>query len=405
MPDIASKIYLVKLKPLHSYFFGGERTFGFNQKQNYLVQSRKWPQQTTLLGALRYLILREHGLLAPKGKPVPEEAESLIGPHSFQFDSSNARQNYGMIHALSSVFLMEGARRFVPAPLNWNHSLLPEPQAHVWFGGDGSWTPAHLMKRNAQSPNTEKSPFDPKKGLSHGLMEIQTGAYLPESDIFTETAQVGIEKGKKGQPRTEAFYKQKSYTFSRGSHNDYNPYQPATWQNWSFACFVRVAPDLSLPASTYLPMGGERRHFLCECVPQKSEDCFLPLATHHESSGEEPHPYQLALPDLVSQQDPQTRLLLLSDAGVPAHIFEACKMTVTDTTDFRFLQTSVDRTTRYANISTDPDTQDLQKSDKYSLLQKGSVLYPKDLSTVLKALQHPGLQQIGYNTFTIINPA
>ena len=52
--------YLIKLKPLEPYFFGGERTFGFGkktkQKQPYYIVSEYIPSQPTLFGTLRYIV-------------------------------------------------------------------------------------------------------------------------------------------------------------------------------------------------------------------------------------------------------------------------------------------------------------------------------------------------------------
>ncbi len=56
--------YLIKLTPVDQFFFGGNITFGENKAtQNYLVRSEKYPQQTTLLGMLRYQLLKTNSLL------------------------------------------------------------------------------------------------------------------------------------------------------------------------------------------------------------------------------------------------------------------------------------------------------------------------------------------------------
>lgn len=63
--------YLITLTPAGNYFFGNDRGFGDktdnpNAILNYLVSGLKYPQQTTLLGFLRYELLRNAGCLAPK---------------------------------------------------------------------------------------------------------------------------------------------------------------------------------------------------------------------------------------------------------------------------------------------------------------------------------------------------
>ena len=59
---------LIKLTPLGEFFFGGDVTFGKANKRSYYVQSRRFPQQTTLLGMLRYELLKKNNLLSPTDK-------------------------------------------------------------------------------------------------------------------------------------------------------------------------------------------------------------------------------------------------------------------------------------------------------------------------------------------------
>ncbi|MCS4454093.1 hypothetical protein JTT00_01775 [Clostridium botulinum] len=53
--------YLVKLKPVDSFFFGGEKVFDFydgkKPLKNNIVKSREFPQQTSILGMIRKEIL------------------------------------------------------------------------------------------------------------------------------------------------------------------------------------------------------------------------------------------------------------------------------------------------------------------------------------------------------------
>ena len=89
--------YLVTLKPLEPYFFGGERTFSFGERankeivtySNYFIKSEDLMSQTTLLGALRFLILKMNGKL---NLPSSETID-LVGKASFSFE--RASQNFG----------------------------------------------------------------------------------------------------------------------------------------------------------------------------------------------------------------------------------------------------------------------------------------------------------------------
>ena len=56
-----SKRYLVKLTPTGKFFFGGDMRFGTDGKDgdfsSYIIESSMLPQQTSLLGMMRFLLL------------------------------------------------------------------------------------------------------------------------------------------------------------------------------------------------------------------------------------------------------------------------------------------------------------------------------------------------------------
>lgn len=111
--------YLVKLKPLEAYFFGGEQTFGkFGNKEesNYLVKSRKFPQQTALLGAIRKEILIQANLLKKRNNGEwiddsdKEEAKKLIGDTKFNFNSEN---DFKTLQNISNIFLIKEGKQYI----------------------------------------------------------------------------------------------------------------------------------------------------------------------------------------------------------------------------------------------------------------------------------------------------
>jgi CRISPR-associated protein Cmr3 len=63
--------YLIKLYPIDRYFFGSDVTFGADNS-NYFVRSVYFPQQTTLLGMLRYYLLLQNNMLDDKGKVISD---------------------------------------------------------------------------------------------------------------------------------------------------------------------------------------------------------------------------------------------------------------------------------------------------------------------------------------------
>jgi len=94
--------FLIKLYPVDRYFFGSETTFG-PDNINYFVRSAYFPQQTTILGMLRYYLLLQNDLLDKNGAIKDEDAAGiLIGKNSF--DPADA-QDFRIIQNISPVFI------------------------------------------------------------------------------------------------------------------------------------------------------------------------------------------------------------------------------------------------------------------------------------------------------------
>jgi len=115
------KKYLVTLKPLEPFLFGGDTTFGtFGDDKNssYLVHSRKFPQQSAILGMLKKEIMTQAGVLTKKvrGEWVDgknkSEAKSLVGNQKFNI-FSDTLQDFGSIKKISPIFLIRNNERFI----------------------------------------------------------------------------------------------------------------------------------------------------------------------------------------------------------------------------------------------------------------------------------------------------
>lgn len=83
MTTNTNETYFVEIQPIGYYFFGGERTFNTAQTDkykkpiaNYYAISNPYPQQTALLGLLRYTMLVMTNMLHAKNH---HEKESIIG--------------------------------------------------------------------------------------------------------------------------------------------------------------------------------------------------------------------------------------------------------------------------------------------------------------------------------------
>ena len=106
--------YQITLTPIDRFFFGGDMTFqvgkdekdDFNERySSYIIRSLMYPQQTSLLGMLRFLILRNAGEDVFKdGKIVDKsKAKALIGGKSFSVNSGHEENDFGMIKSLTHI--------------------------------------------------------------------------------------------------------------------------------------------------------------------------------------------------------------------------------------------------------------------------------------------------------------
>lgn len=97
-------VYKITFVPMERFFFGSDNTFGNNNQENYFVRSMHFPQQTTLLGALRYLLLKDFDVMDKDGKITDsEKSNEIIGETGFSV--KQGKNNYGIIESLSPLFI------------------------------------------------------------------------------------------------------------------------------------------------------------------------------------------------------------------------------------------------------------------------------------------------------------
>lgn len=336
-------LYLLELKPLGSFFFGGEVTFGDGENINYLVKSNLFPQQTTILGMLRKELLIQKGYLSitDKGeilKAGKEEVESLIGPESF--DITKADQDFGVINKISSVFLYKSNS-------SWKKSFFSV--APKDFGLEFVKVPGRACFNLKQK---EHVPFIKKYNAKTGLADFFTnGVCEPISldEMFKPVERIGITKGDKGTTEEKGLYKQTTYRLK---------------ESFAFACLADIAdPWFSLRDSLVF-MGGEKSAFKLTV-----------------------HDFDKTFEDVFAAAHDDKRAVLLSDAYVKAEIYDYCNFALTETIDFRNIKTSTGKY-RFA-----------KEKSKHTFLKKGSVLYPGPggMAEIKKLMTQNNLNKIGYN--------
>lgn len=343
--------YLITLKPTGKFFFGGEMTFqvgkdkdsDFNERfSSYIIESNLFPQQTSLLGMLRFLILKNSGEAVFKDNKIvdKDKAAERIGRCSFSTDASHQRKDYGKIRSISACFLMKGSEFVEKSALCLEYSFNFDTADLAWVNGKQVAIPS--------------SDYDPKKEKKNNL------------DVyFLKDLRMGIEKDYEGKKRgndeeEKALYKQINYRF-KGGHNDLK-----------FAFYSDVDPELDLTQydGQTVSLGADSSIFVinikrCE-EPQQSP-----------SKGKE--------------------VILCSPSYLEDKDMESVAFAVTQTISFRCLETTVE-TESYNRLH-----KKVRRSKKMNLYDSGSRFFFKtqeDREKFINALNsYKEFVQIGYNRY------
>lgn len=378
-----SKPYLIKLRPLGNFFFGGEKNFGGMENESYLIESRLFPQQTTILGMLRMQILRAYDLLDNpfSGNKIENKslAESAIGKTGFQVNGSS---DFGVIKAVSPVFIADENEFFFVGPkdLDFNyieealgkHALVSPKKNQIEF--------AFLPKLD----NYNAKDYYPPKFISN------KNSIKNKKDIFVARQQIGITKNAKHFPHISKFFKEKEA--------DEGFFKQTCYQlggDYSFAFLIWLEKNAGEKLAAFLSkndkiwMGGEKSAFRME------------MKSWEEDISE-------IGPGMANPVKDRYKILLLSDAFVKPTIYKHCQFSFGENIEFRFLKSNLEKTDHYYRRTKNGGGADdvLQRSSKYHLLERGSVFYllPDQLEAFRGEMEAPdSFRKIGYNAFLITN--
>ena len=363
--------YFVKITPLNTFFFGGEKTFNtVTDEINYFASSNKWPQQTTILGLMRYLI----------GKGC-DFAPDKIGSHSF---IANLDEGYGIIKNISPVFITSKekggkVKYWLEAGTDFQKSKDKNVLQKITFKplikekpGDEECYGVYSSGLNSKNsiPNLK---FDYKEYLIQTLFDYSEQDKIVDIDSFYSTQlQVGNRKNYEGSTEEEAFFKQKFYLFKR---------------NIAFGVFLETSEEIPFKSKTGM-MGADQSLFRVE-FNEPQESIFKEIENQN-----------LILTDA-------NRLVLLSDAYVDFEILIKCSFSISNTSDFRNIITygvetkDNKKTQDFARIGTGDSA---KKSEiKLNLLQRGSVLYSDNMKAVTSLFDNNSFKNIGYNYYRLTN--
>lgn len=221
--------YFVRMTPLEPFTFGGEKGFRFDSKNtengrnntantSYYQSSREMPEQTTVIGMLRYLILRQTGTAKQFSEYTREDREKikkLIGDKSFSFQETVFQM--GKLQSVSPVFIVDQEKElekvsyFVRNPLN---NLGKASYRSMKMQTEKIRTSSGLIHLPVVD---EEEGYTTKTELNYGYLNIGS-AKQPKAefigDMFASELLTGNRKNEKINDE-DGFFKRQTIRFSK----------------------------------------------------------------------------------------------------------------------------------------------------------------------------------------------
>lgn len=340
--------YFITLTPLDWFFFGGEKTLDGGQKADYFARSNRFPQQTAILGMLRYQLLKQKGWLKDsEGKSTGsiKDIYDLIGEGSFSMNNANA--TFGKIIKISPMGLFND-EYYVPMPLDKDQEITFE-SAKVQLNGSEKESLIAINK------------FDHKSYCNYDKW-ISKQYEVESEKIFESKTQIGITKN----GGDDAFYKQEVLRLKDG---------------FKFAFYVEIDEELK---SDFVYLGAQQSCFKMAVEEVKGDEDLESL-------------YKRACPNVSIDVKGIKRIVLLSNTYVEDlhKLQEMCLFMWSNSECFRNMEQCENGKLHSGAVRYNKQVM------LYNFLTAGSVLYyqSKDEQSIKNMLNKNYLQTIGYNYF------
>lgn len=400
--------YLIKLTPVGKFFFGGDMTFSVGvherpknggkmteeeQKQleyntrysSYIIKSEKFPQQTSLLGMLRFLLLRNSHDLFDVDKNIikegkREEIKNLIGEKGFTSSDNDDRKeenpenSFGKIKKISSCFLMKGYKdkdEKIPnivtkLPMDYDLKKIDVSATSSLSYNDNQIYLSKVV--SGEKENGDEVLYSAKDGIS---TRFGNGKETYEnSDIFIEDERIGINRDiQTGHTENNALFKQVNYRLAAGFC-------------FAFYAEIDIANEIIKDYSNQVvSLGADNSQFVVQISPAVFQQPTIP-------------------PSNVTTKGCYGKIVLTSPALIDKDTVKQADFAIAETIPFKFMQTTIDLKS-YHRLSGS-----IQHSKKTFLFQTGSVFYFR-LSDGFESFKsglekRKDFQQIGYNQYQTV---
>jgi CRISPR type III-B/RAMP module-associated protein Cmr3 len=356
-----NKNYLVILTPFDWFCFGGERTHGEGEKSEYLSKSNLFPQQSAILGMIRYQLLKQKGLLTKPGEKIDYKIDlihELIGERSFNITKISEDFQFGKIRQISPLTIIEKnkSRFYFSMPLDNGYDIQFIDIENIYLNGNKKTDDGRGKIID------DSNSFDHKTYTNYTLWQSKD-KQIDSQNIWARKIKIGITKLKKGDLNDDKnFYKQEYLLFK---------------DSFAYAFFLALEDGTELNQDKVF-LGGERSIFDMEVLPVNENVGVFELLKKEA-------PY-------VADNE---KIILLSDSYVEDmdKLNALCRFHWSYSLPFRNIQT----TTSKENYFVKPE-----KSDKkYNFMQRGSVLYfnAQNKQLIENILNNTYLQSAGYNQY------
>lgn len=391
--------YLVKLTPLEKFFFGQKHKFNEDDSVNYYLRSARFPQQTALLGLLRYQYLQhaDTGIYENNKIVNWREADALVGPFSFNPQANN---EFGQIQSLSPVFLMDtqggedGSIRYFPIGKRYQEVK-------------GEYKPLELDEQGECLNG-----YSPKKELPQMWASAKSITPISEDEFFGVDCRVGVraEKWKKDKekPNEHGFFYQEFGRFKNERCTAHTKLEECgeepekcvkePYRSLSFAFYYTSSEKNNLPASEVVFLGGERQPFLMEV---EEVDKIKDAETVYQED------YNKVPQSLLPPSPTHSIVLLLSDARIEVK-WENVPFAITEIRDFaRVIIPKTEDNIKVSVKKSESDRGHLLAQPPLELYARGSLFYfaddEKAKAFEAQVLEANNFHKIGYN-YTYLIP-
>lgn len=359
--------YIITLTPTGAFFFGGDMSFSvknnkdYNEKySSYIIESNRFPQQTSLLGMLRFLILSNDTAAFDQSTQKiinKDKALQLIGENSFSISNTHTKNNFGLIKSISPCILQKKENNG-----NWI-DLFPTAPLYESGVNFSNTTNATSNRKSVKIPVIKD--YNPKKQYEPIFRSADNEVSIMDSEIFHKDQRIGIEKDYSGITKDSAFFKQICYRLENG---------------FRFAFEADIETDITLYDGQIVSVGGNNSQFIIKIVKDRNIG------------------YPVKCDNTVNCYG---KVILLSHTFIEKEDENKSCFAITDTIPFRFLGTTVD-TDNYNILSTK-----VLRSNKYYLYKAGSVFYfdnKNNFNSFVSTLESKKeFRQIGYNYYKSIS--